>query len=78
MSAYQRFVVNFASLARTPITGALINTYHSYTEGIIFGTSIMMAGAMIFTGARIAFAKDKLIAYEIQDCLRNVQSSSLG
>ncbi len=56
------FVVGFASLAGTPITGALINTDHGYTEGIIFSASVIMAAAVIFTCARYAYAKDKLVA----------------
>jgi hypothetical protein len=56
------FVVGFAGLAGTPITGALINQYHGYTEGIIFSASVTMAGAVIFTFARYVFAKDKIIA----------------
>jgi len=56
------FVIGFAGLAGTPITGALINTYHGYTEGIIFSASVIMAGAVIFTCARYAYAKDRLVA----------------
>ncbi|POR33770.1 Riboflavin transporter MCH5 [Tolypocladium paradoxum] len=56
------FVVGFAGLAGTPITGALINNYSGYTQGIIFSASVIMAGAVIITGARYAFARDKLIA----------------
>ena len=55
------FVVGFAGLAGTPITGALINNHHGYTEGIIFSASVIMAGAVIFTCARYAYAKDKFI-----------------
>jgi hypothetical protein len=56
------FVVGFAGLAGTPITGALIETYHGYTEGIIFSASVIMAGAILLSCARYAYAKDKLIA----------------
>jgi predicted MFS family arabinose efflux permease len=56
------FIVGFAGLAGTPITGALINTYRGYTQGITFSGSVMMAGAIIFTVARYAYAKDKLVA----------------
>ena len=56
------FVIGFAGLAGTPITGALINTYHGYAEGIIFSASVMMAGAVIFTCARYAYAKDRVVA----------------
>ncbi|KAH8906633.1 MFS general substrate transporter [Coniochaeta sp. PMI_546] len=56
------FIIGFASLAGTPIAGALINTYHGYTQGVIFSGSVMMAGAVIFTFARYAHAKDKVIA----------------
>jgi fucose permease len=56
------FVVGFAGLAGTPITGALINTDHGYTEGILFSASVIMAGAVIFTYARYVFAKDKILA----------------
>ncbi|KAL7626426.1 hypothetical protein AAE478_003198 [Parahypoxylon ruwenzoriense] len=56
------FVVGFAGLAGTPITGALINNYHGYTQGIVFSASVLMAGAIIFTFARYAYAKDKFIA----------------
>ena len=56
------FVVSFAGLAGTPITGALIHNRNDYTDGIIFSASVMMAGAVIITCARYKFAKDKLIA----------------
>lgn len=56
------FVVGFAGLAGTPIAGALIGNHHGYTDGIIFSAAVIMAGAVIFTGARYAFAKDKLLA----------------
>ncbi len=56
------FVVGFAGLAGTPITGALIDGRHGYTDGIIFNASVMMAGAVVITGARYVFAKDKFIA----------------
>lgn len=55
------FVIGFAGLAGTPITGALINNRHGYTDGIIFSASVIMAGAVIITCARYRFAKDKLI-----------------
>ena len=56
------FVVGFAGLAGTPITGALINKHEAYTPGIIFSASVIMAGAVIFSFARYAFAKNQLIA----------------
>jgi fucose permease len=56
------FVVGFAGLAGTPITGALISHYHGYREGIVFSASVILAGAIIFTGARYAYAKGKVIA----------------
>ena len=56
------FVVGFAGLAGTPITGALICNCHGYNEGIIFSASVIIAGAVIFTCARYAYAKDKLVA----------------
>jgi MFS family permease len=56
------FVIGFAGLAGTPITGALIGRYHGYTQGIVFSGSVMMAGAVIFTFARYAYARDKIIA----------------
>ncbi|KAK5130044.1 hypothetical protein LTR08_002518 [Meristemomyces frigidus] len=56
------FVVGFAGLAGTPITGALINNYHGYTGGIAFSAAVMMVGAFLITGARYHFAKEKLIA----------------
>lgn len=56
------FVVGFAGLAGTPITGALINNYHGYSHGIIFSGTVMMVGAVIFTFARYAYAPNKLIA----------------
>lgn len=56
------FVIGFAGLAGTPITGALINKDHGYTGGIIFSASVIMAGAVIITCARYMFAKDKLVA----------------
>jgi hypothetical protein len=56
------FVVGFAGLIGTPITGALINTHQGYTEAIIFSTSVTMAGAVIFTCTRYAYAKGQLVA----------------
>ncbi|KAG6365562.1 hypothetical protein INS49_007173 [Diaporthe citri] len=56
------FVVGFAGLAGTPITGALINNYNGYTSGIAFSAAVMMAGAVVFTAARYAYAPGKLIA----------------
>lgn len=56
------FVIGFAGLAGTPITGALIDGYGGYARGIVFSGSVMMAGAVIFTFARYAYAKDKVIA----------------
>lgn len=56
------FVIGFAGLAGTPITGVLISHYHGYTGGIIFSASAIMAGALIFTGAGYADAKDKIVA----------------
>jgi MFS family permease len=56
------FVIGFAGLAGTPITGALIESYQGYTQGIVFSGSVMMVGAVMFTFARYAYAKDKLIA----------------
>ena len=56
------FVVGFAGLAGTPITGALFNNYPGYSQGIIFSAAVMMAGAVLISGARYTFAKDKLIA----------------
>ncbi|KAK8196813.1 hypothetical protein M8818_006980, partial [Zalaria obscura] len=56
------FVVGFAGLAGTPITGALINYYHGYTQGIAFNACVIMAGAILITAARYHFACDKLIA----------------
>jgi hypothetical protein len=56
------FVIGFAGLAGTPVTGVLINKYQGYAEGIIFSASVIMAGAVIFTGARYAYAKDRIFA----------------
>ncbi|KAK7717658.1 hypothetical protein SLS64_003153 [Diaporthe eres] len=56
------FVVGFAGLAGTPITGALINNSNDYTSGIAFSAAVMMAGAVVFTFARYAYAPGKLIA----------------
>ncbi|OIW27899.1 MFS general substrate transporter [Coniochaeta ligniaria NRRL 30616] len=56
------FILGFAGLAGTPITGALISNYNGYSRGIIFSGSVMMAGAVLFTFARYTYAKDKLIA----------------
>jgi hypothetical protein len=55
------FVVGFAGSAGTPITGALINQ-HSFSSGIAFGGVVIMVGAILITGARYAFAPNKLIA----------------
>lgn len=41
------FIVGFAGLAGTPITGAMIDHYHGYSEGIIFSASVIMVGALI-------------------------------
>jgi hypothetical protein len=56
------FVIRFAGLVGPPITGALINKYHGYTGGIIFSASVIIAGAVFLTGARYAYAKDKIVA----------------
>lgn len=56
------FVIGFAGLAGTPIAGALISRFRGYTQAIVFSGSVMMAGAVIFTFARYAYAKDKIIA----------------
>ena len=56
------FVVGFAGLIGTPITGSLIKNDHGYKGGIIFSAASIMVGAVIFTGARYTYAKDKLIA----------------
>ena len=55
-------MVGFAGLAGTPITGALIDKYQGYDEAIIFSATVIMAGAVIFVGARYAFAPNKMIA----------------
>lgn len=55
------FIIGFAGLAGTPITGAMIEKYHGYTQGIIFSGAVLMAGAVLLTGARFAFAKGKLV-----------------
>lgn len=54
-------MVGFAGLAGTPITGALIGG-HGYTAGIAFSAAVMMIGAVLITGARYYFAKDKVVA----------------
>lgn len=54
--------MGFAGLAGTPITGALINNYNGYTGGIAFSAAVMMAGAVVFTFARYAYAPGKMIA----------------
>ncbi|KAI0121757.1 major facilitator superfamily domain-containing protein [Xylariales sp. AK1849] len=56
------FVVGFAGLAGAPITGALINTYQGYTQGIVFSACATMVGAVIFALARYAYAGKQLIA----------------
>ena len=56
------FVIGFAGLAGTPITGALINKYPSYHPGIAFSAAVIMAGAVLITFARYSYAKDRLIA----------------
>lgn len=35
-------IAGFAALAGTPITGALINSYDSYTPAIVFSASVIM------------------------------------
>ncbi|UKZ60910.1 uncharacterized protein TrAtP1_002180 [Trichoderma atroviride] len=55
------FLIGFGGLAGTPITGALIERYHGYSQGIIFSGAVLMAGAVFLTCARFAFSKDKLI-----------------
>lgn len=56
------FIVGFAGLAGTPISGALINTYGGFKQAIVFSGVVMMVGAVTISGARYFFAKDKLIA----------------
>ncbi|KAL6900170.1 major facilitator superfamily domain-containing protein [Trichoderma evansii] len=55
------FLVGFGGLAGTPITGALIEKYDGYSQGIIFSGAALIAGAVLLTCARFAFSKDKLI-----------------
>jgi hypothetical protein len=55
------FLIGFGALGGTPITGALIDTYGGYSQGIIFSGAVLMAGAVLFTAARFAFSKDKLV-----------------
>ncbi|KAH8692312.1 major facilitator superfamily domain-containing protein [Talaromyces proteolyticus] len=55
------FIIGFAGLAGTPITGALISN-NGYNAGILFSASVFMAGSVIFSFARYYFAKDKFIA----------------
>jgi hypothetical protein len=55
------FLIGFGGLAGTPITGALIEKYHGYSQGIIFSGAVLMAGAVFLTCARFAFSKDKFI-----------------
>ena len=54
------FIIGFAGLAGTPITGALIT--NSFRDGIIFSGAVVLAGAMFMTAARWFYAKDKLVA----------------
>ncbi|QIX01355.1 hypothetical protein AMS68_006872 [Peltaster fructicola] len=56
------FIVGFAGLAGTPIAGALIAREGGYTHAIIFSGVVSLAGAVVLTGARYAFVKDKLVA----------------
>lgn len=55
-------MVGFAGLIGTPITGALIADDQGYSHGIIFSATAAMVGAVLITGARYCFAKDKMIA----------------
>lgn len=56
------FVFGFAALGGAPVIGALFDAYPGYEQGIIFSATVMMAGAIIITGARYMFAPDKLVA----------------
>ncbi|KAH8671582.1 putative MFS monocarboxylate transporter [Xylariales sp. PMI_506] len=50
-------VLSFASLTGTPITGAMINHYGSYSQAIIFaGVCALAGGAIVFT-ARLSFSR---------------------
>ncbi|KAL6874607.1 MFS general substrate transporter [Trichoderma longibrachiatum] len=55
------FLIGFGALGGTPITGALIDKYGGYSQGIIFSGAVLMTGAVLFTAARFAHSKDKLI-----------------
>ncbi|KAH0282529.1 MFS general substrate transporter [Aureobasidium namibiae CBS 147.97] len=55
------FVFGFAALGGAPIVGALFSAYPGYEQGIIFSASVMMAGAVLITGARYLYAPDKLL-----------------
>jgi hypothetical protein len=55
------FVVGFAALAGTPITGALINAHEGYSQGIIFSASVIMGGAVLFAIARYAYSPTKFV-----------------
>ncbi|KKO96864.1 riboflavin transporter MCH5 [Trichoderma harzianum] len=55
------FLIGFGALGGTPITGALIDRYGGYSQGIIFSGAVLMTGAVLFTAARFAYSKDKLV-----------------
>ena len=55
------FVLAFGALSGAPITGALITDADGYSRGIIFSAAVMTAGAVLFTWARIAYDRSKLV-----------------
>ena len=53
--------VSLAGLAGTPINGALVHTYHGYTQAATFSGIVVMVGACLTTAARLTI-KRELIA----------------
>ncbi|KAH8647780.1 major facilitator superfamily domain-containing protein [Xylariales sp. PMI_506] len=56
------FVISFAGLAGTPITGALIERFSGYTQAIVFSSTVIIAGGAFLVAARYFYAPTKLLA----------------
>ncbi len=53
-------VSGIAGLTGTPITGALIGNYNSYTQAAVFSGVVVMAGAVLLIMAKIWHEKNDL------------------
>ena len=50
--------VSLAGLAGTPITGAMVTRYHSYTQAAVFSGVVVIAGAFLIAMARLLLKRE--------------------